>query len=193
MRFGILLTMATLAAALVRGQSDDKKNPKAQQGVLKLADALEKSQKSEAIAAQAKAVLGDVQGLDEIMVLFRPRGRGGVGFGPAKGLDGIEYFLTQHAFETPRKLITDALEKRTDDLVQLGLRAAAIAEVLGQYDAKKRFGDAKIETWNKSVAALKAPGLELVQHARAKKAAEMLTALQKIHAACTSCHYHFRQ
>ncbi len=181
----ILLVAWPFASA----QNDDKKNPKAIEKTIQLAQILAKGEKADALA---KDVLAQVQGLDEIMILFKPRGRGGVGFGPPRGLDGIEYFLTQHAFEIARKPILDKLESGADDIAQLAWRSAAVAEVLGHVDAGKRFGPGKVELWKKQVAGLAAASREAAPLAQAKKSAELLVALQKIHQSCTACHYHFR-
>ena len=185
------VTMAGVAGLIVMASStyagDDGKELR--DAVVKIAALLKKGDKAgaeKAAAVQAKK-LGD---LDELMLMFRPRNKGGVGVGsvplanPAK--DGIEVKLRELAREIPA-----GIAKETAALEETGWYVAAIAELANAKGWANPTGKKTKKAWKEHSDDLHVLGAAFAK-AAAGKGGEIKTQAAKVNANCTNCHTIFK-
>ena len=152
--------------------------------VLKIADALEKSD-----AAGAKKLAESLkdEDLEDVMHLMKPRKDKGLGIGAKAGIvkpDGIEL-----------KVIALAMNELVDsgaDLARAAYVAAAIAEIALVKTPEKKEKDKDPKDWKSWAEGMHQGALELADAAKAKKPADVKKAAEKMDNNCKSCHKVFR-
>jgi soluble cytochrome b562 len=185
--FSVIVTLTLGAGFLSRLGAADEKDIKGT--VLKIADALEKND-----AAGAKKLAESLkdEDLEDVMHLFKPRKDKGLGIGAKAGAvkpDGIELKVIALAMnEPPKKELDDAAA----DLARAGYVAAAIAEVALIKSPEKKEKDKDPKDWKNWAEGMQQGALELASAAKAKKAADVKKAAEKMDNNCKSCHKVFR-
>ncbi len=177
------LPLAALTLALFVGLAPGRQPPAGPgQDILDIAKKIEagKDAQADMQAAQKK------WGLDEVMDLYKPRNKGGLGFGP-KG-DGIDQKLNRLA---RRALSPEDLGKEKDDLIKLAYQSIAITELSKHYPVKPRGGKGKKE-WDEFAEDTRKGTLELIQAAKAGDAGKVKSAAGKVTNGCLDCHNAFR-
>jgi len=157
--------------------------------VLKIADALEKSD-----AAGAKKLAESLkdEDLEDVMHLMKPRKDKGLGIGAKAGIvkpDGIELKVIALAMNEPPK---KELEESAGDLAKAAYVAAAIAEVALVKTPEKKEKDKDPKDWKSWAEGMHQGALELADAAKAKKPADVKKAAEKMDNNCKSCHKVFR-
>src|SRR6185369_11522326 len=101
-RFCGVGALAVAVGALMYGVGNAGDDAAVKAAVLKIADALRKGDK-EAAATQAEALAKKVEKLEDVMNLFKPRKKGGLGVGKAGVVtpDGIELKLITLGRDAP--------------------------------------------------------------------------------------------
>lgn len=158
-------------------------------GVAKIAALVQKGDKEGAKSAGA-ALAKKVESADELMELFKPRAKGGIGVGPKGAVtkDGIEQMILDLARDvaTPARLAKEAAA-----IEEMGYNITALSEVTHglkqSWTAKKTQKD-----WQKWSNEMAETGLKLAAAAKAKGGQELKTAAGKVRATCDGCHSIFR-
>jgi cytochrome c556 len=126
--------------------------------------------------------------LADVMHGFKPRRKGGIGYGP--GGDAIEQKLLALA---RRKLPAQALKKERDELIELARVVEAVAEVTAHYGA----GHAKRAPWAEKTWAMFTR--DTIRAARLLKGAasrgdagRLRVAALRVNSTCADCHHDFR-
>jgi hypothetical protein len=161
--------------------------------VKEIADELKKGNK-----AAAKKMADDAaKNLDEIsdmMHLFRPRNKGGLGVGstpltnPAK--DGIEVMIRDLSRDVP-----GGIAKQAASLQEMGYHIAAMGELANAAVAKAPVGGGKKtkKAWTEMSEDMRSLGLAFAKASAGKGGQEIKTAANKVNANCNKCHSIFKE
>jgi hypothetical protein len=171
---GVLLVVGVLAVS--RAQGGKGVNGE----VLDLAKQSEAGKDVTKKAADLRERFG---GIRQVMNLYNPRDRRGIGFGP-------------HGIAIERKLIdleenplgADALKKEAADLTRVAHLNLVMAEItLGFAPPKPVLGKGKKE-WQRDVDALKAGSRSLLKAIASSSPKDVRAAAARINTACNNCH-----
>lgn len=182
------VTLATLAvgAVVVNTAFADEK---LKADVLKIA-ALEKAGKGDEAKKAGSALAGKVEGTEDLMHLFKPRTKGGLGVGPAGAVakDGVEMLILDLARDVAP---ATRLAKEGDHISDAGYNVAALADITR--DIKQSWTAKKTQKdWQKWSDEMRDAGLKFAAAAKAKGGQELKTASAKVRASCDGCHSIFR-
>ena len=181
---------ATLVAVLgfvaFTGTSDAGDAKAIRGAVAKIGEQIQKgddagAKKAAAATAKSAAEVGDV------MHMFRPRSKGGMGFGekagsnPAK--DGIEVALRDIARDGAN------FAKQGDGIATTGYWIAALADVTGAMAPAKDQGKKTKKAWNQYSDDMRVAGLEFAK----AKGDGVKKAAAKVNASCNNCHSIFKE
>lgn len=162
-----------------------------QDGVLKIADSLEKKDAPGA-KKMAETIAKDTA-LDDLMHLFALRTKKGLGVGSKPGLvspDGLERKLMDLA---KKELDPKQLGEESQAIKEMGHSIAAIAAVCIAKPPDKDEGKKKKKDWVAWSIELQEQSMQLALAAKDKKAAEIHKAAKAADATCTKCHDVFRE
>lgn len=187
-RAGIMLTGSLLALSLwsltaysAGDEGEAKLNKEAQEAVIKLMDSM-KNKKGD-VKAQAEAMKKKFKKLRPIMWVYKPRGRGGIGFGE-EGSD-IEVAINKLGSRTSK--ISEAKIKRmNDDIIKSAEISKAIAEVTDLYAEQYAKKDAA--KWKGDTQAMREGADELIEAAKAGNVDKIKKAANHLSTSCTVCH-----
>ena len=158
--------------------------------VNKIADMLEKKDTAGAEKA-AQALAKKVEDIVEVMDLFKPRSKGGIGVGAKAGAvvpDGIEQFLLKIGRDTP----TAKEMKDTAALTRMAYVSGAIAEVAHAKVPDKDLGKKTRKAWMGYSKEFRESWSDMVTAAKGKSAAQVKTAAVKMNNSCANCHGVFK-
>jgi hypothetical protein len=182
---GVLLALAIgfLAAPGSRGAADDdeKEIKAAQDAVVKLAGMKDDQARKQAEALAKKLDLGNV------MYVFKPRAKKGVGIGP-KG-EGIEIKLNNMS---KRALAKMDLTKQQADLLRLTDITRAVSDLVPHYAPKEKKAGKDPANWKKYSQEMHQGSLDLATAVKGGDPKAVKTAAAKLNDACTNCHSEFR-
>jgi hypothetical protein len=191
---GIASALVVWSLALVSRAADEDKELR--DSIEKLADVLAKKDLA-AAKTQGEAIANKVDEIAPVMDLLKPRGDGGFGVGAKAGAitpDGIEKKLIDMGKQIQMGKLTPAqVTAQADALERLADRVAAVAEVAQhKCPVKKREGQKDPQDWDKWTKEMRAGGLDLADAAKAKDAAKVKAAVNKLNSSCSDCHAVFR-
>jgi hypothetical protein len=185
--FGLL---ALSVSVFVSGQNSGQARTALQKGasadVLKLAAAIKAGDK-DAVKTQATALAK--LDMDEVMDVFKPRSKGGIGVGKDKGKiipDGIELKLQTMGRDAPSAAV---LTKEGDALEEMAYVIAAVAEVAAIKGAPGGKQKDNWATWSKE---MKEASSGLTKAVKSKGGAEVKSISTKINNNCAACHAVFK-
>jgi hypothetical protein len=185
-----LATGAALAAAIcllvsaAPASADEKKQARAD--ILELVKDLEAGK---AIAARARGISGKYDELQPIMeAAFKPRARGGIGFGPKSTTDGIEQKIHNLG---KGELRPAQLKDEQAELVRLGNINLAMVDVVLARKAPNKPGKSQRE-WNMHSEDMRKSAQDLIAAAKAGDPAKLKAAAANLNSACNGCHSDFR-
>ena len=164
------------------GKAADDKDPR--EGVLKLADMIEK--KDGGVKKQAEAIAKDAD-IEDVMHLMALRSKKGVGIGGKPGAiapDGIEAKIGALG---KKALPAKDAAAQAKDLERAAYIAAAIAQV-----AQSKLPDKNAKQWQGFAEDMHKGALDLAKAAKAKNADDIKAAATKLEGACNACHEKFR-
>ena len=157
--------------------------------VMKIADAIKKGDDAGA-KKMAKDAAKGIEDISDLMHLFRPRNKGGLGVGsktfgtnPAK--DGIEVMLRDFARDVPA-----GAAKQADALEETGYWIAAMGEITAAKGWAKDTGKKTKKNWTNWSDEMRALGVEF---AKAKGGAQIKGAATKVNNNCIACHGVFKE
>ena len=175
--------LALAGMAFILGQADAGGGKG--DGVVKIAAMLKKGDTAGAKAAAADYAKKNSD-VEELMHLFKPAAKGGIGVG---GKDGIEQTLVKIGRDTPTPA---AMGKMADAYIEMGFNVAAVALVTQSLAPDKDAGKKTRKDWTQWATDMNESGLKLAAAAKSKSGADTKAAASKINAACNSCHTVFR-
>ena len=186
MAAGALLGLGLWIASQANGRTDEKETREA---VLKLIDTMKKDPAAAKKQAEELAKKAD---LEDVMNLFKPRAKGGLGFNPKDDAkkDGIELKLQFLAKTAPAKM---ELEKQAADYNRLIEVAQAVAEVATYAKVPKPQTAGKgPKDWKQYTDDVKKGLKELGDSVKSGDPAKVKTAAGAVNTACNNCHTDFR-
>jgi len=158
----------------------------------KIAATLDKGE-ADAAKKQSEALAKKIEGVGDVMDLFKPRkpdGKGGLGVGDKPGdikPDGIEKKIMELGKTELKK---DAAGKEAVAIAQLANRSAAVGHVAEARSKDEGKKDPK--SWQKWSQDMQEASQDLAKAAKAKDTAKIKTAANKLNATCNDCHAKFR-
>jgi len=163
-------------------------------GILKIAKALQKGDKAEAtkLAQALLKKLDPDEGLHDVMHLFKPRSKKGMGVGTKAGTvtpDGIELKLLAIARDAPSAAL---LKREGDALEEMSYVVAAIAEVAQQKPPAKDSGKKTKRDWMTWSKDMQQGTIKLAEASRGRGGAEIKSAATKLNDSCANCHAVFK-
>jgi hypothetical protein len=178
-----------LATADGRGQQDDKEVKEAKEAVAKLVNAMRQGGDA---GPQAAEVAKKVE-IENLMIVFKPRNKGGFGIGPSPGKvspakDGIEQRIITMGRLALKK---DQVAKQKEPLIEMAERVQAVAEITQHYMPPKKAG-ATPANWKKYTQEMKKSAQDLAGALKGGDPMKIKAAATDLNASCTNCHGDFR-
>jgi len=128
--------------------------------------------------------------LEEVMKVYKPRDKGGLGIGPKGKADGIE-IKSISLGKTP--LPEAQLKKEAADLIRMGQVHAAVAGITQLYPVPKATKPGKgAKDWKDYAEQMKKSSFDLAKAVKAGNAKDVQKAANNMNNACNSCHSDFR-
>src|SRR5262249_51163027 len=123
----------------------------------------------------------------DVMVIFKHRKKGGLGFGPKSEADGIEYKL---GLLEKKLLLPRQLKAEGKELLRMAYVVRAVAEVTHAYPPDR--APAKVKAWQRFDADMKAGADELVAAIKKADGRAIRKAATRLNGNCVECHNDFR-
>jgi hypothetical protein len=192
-RVGIAAAVLAAVAGLVyvSGTSQAGEGKELQASIKQIADAIKggDAAKAKSLAAATAKKIGDY---DDLMQMFRPRNKGGLGFGSKAGTnpakDGIEVRLRDLGRDVPA-----GFAKEADNGVDAGYWIAAVAEIAIAKGWPKESAKKTKKEWTRWSEDMRDAGIAFAKASGAKGAQEVKTAATKTNNACNGCHSIFKE
>jgi hypothetical protein len=169
------------------GQQDDKEAKEAKAAVTKVVNAMRQGGNA---GPQAAEVAKKVD-LENLMIAFKHRNKGGFGVGPKPNSitpDHIEQKIINMA---KRQLTKDQVAKQKEPLIEMAERVRAVTEITQHYMPPKKAG-ANPANWKKYTRETKKAAQDLAGALRGGNPEKIKMAATDLNAGCTSCHSEFR-
>jgi len=183
-----------LGAALVLGTVVLAQNPAqaaARKDILDVAKAVEDGKTDKAIQAKVKAIKVKGTDLEDLMRVYKPRQKAGLGFGAKPAADsGIEMKIIELQ-RNARGPAAAALKRDSEDLVKMAYVTLAMAEITRPYFVKPRNGKGN-KDWQKWLDDQRQASIDLIAAVKAQNAKAVAQAAKKMVDSCTECHAAFR-
>jgi hypothetical protein len=176
-----------LATAAGRGQQDDKEVKEAKDAVTKLVNAMRQGGNA---GPQAAEVAKKVE-IENLMIVFKPRNKGGFGIGPKPNTitpDGIEQKIINMA---KLRLKQDRVAKQKEPLIEMTERVQAVAEITQHYMPPKKAGAIPAD-WKKFTQQMKKSAQDLGNALKGGDPMKIKAAATELNANCSECHSVFR-
>ncbi len=161
--------------------------------VVKIADALKKGDRETArklahAAAQNKEL---IENIPDVMHMFKPRHKGGMGVGTTpllnKAKDDIQVMVRDLANKVPANIASQA-----DALETTGYWIAAISELSTAKGWGTDSGKRTKKVWNEYSEEMNKLGIAFAKAAAGKEATQIKSAAAKLNENCNRCHTTFK-
>jgi hypothetical protein len=159
--------------------------------ILKIADLIEKG--DDAKAKQEAKVLAKNTELEDVMHLFRPRKKKGIGVGEKAGAitpDGIEQLILALGRDEPSQAM---VTKDAKALQRVGYVSAAIGEFATAKPPEKDMGEKKVSKWLQWSKEMREAAVAFARSVNTKSPAAVHKAAMKLNDSCNNCHTVFRE
>lgn len=180
--------VAVFALVSLTGPSYAQGGKDLKSSVAKVADAIKKGDKDGA-AKLAKDAAKGIEDIGDLMHLFKPRNKGGLGVGskpgPNTAKDGIEFMIREYARDVPAKPVAG--------LEDTGYVIAALAEISAAKGWDKDQGKKTKKNWATWNADMRAAGLEFAKAGATNAGAQIKAAATKVNNTCVTCHNVFKE
>ena len=183
--------MAVLGLLFVLTGNSSAGGEKDLAGSIKQIAALIEKGDAAAAAQQAKALAKDTD-LEDVMFLFRPRKKKGIGVGKTANAiqpDGIEM---QYIKLGKDELSQSQLNTEATALEHMGYNTAAVAEFAIAKPPEKSEGKKTPQAWAGYAKEMRDAALAFADAAKSKSPTSVHKAADKVNNACNSCHSVFR-
>lgn len=134
----------------------------------------------------AAAIGKKAESIEDVMDLFKPKNKGGFGFGPG-ATDGIEKKLRDLGRDGPKAKDVPYVEEAANRIVAISLIAEGYTGNVKETAKKKR------KDWEKFSQDMHDAGMALAKAGMSKAPAEIKTASTKVNNSCNACHSIFRE
>jgi hypothetical protein len=175
--------LATGAGRAQKGDEDEAAIKEAREAIVKMVETRDDG----AMQQQAAALAKKVTELNNIMQVFKPRKKNGLGVGP-KG-DGIELKIISMS---KRTLPKGELTRQQDDLIRMAEVSRAVSEVAIHFTPKEKQPGKDPADWKKYTEDMKQGSLELIKAVKSGDPKLVRSAATNLNASCTDCHSKFR-
>lgn len=177
---------------LVSGSAYLLQDTPEQTAVKKLSDVIQKGKAEDTKKAVAET-LKKFDEVSDLMHMYRPRNKGGMGWGPEAGknpaTDGLEKKIQEFAKGVPENIA--AQDKNN---VEAARWLIALTELThAKAPAKDGPGGKTKKAWIDWSNEMRDAGNALAKAAAAKKGADMAKAANKINSICINCHSKFKE
>lgn len=191
MAAGALLGLGICMAGVANGHPDDKDKNPAAEPILKLAETLKKDPAAAKKEAEALAKKLD---FEDVMHVFKPRAKGGVGFDPtaAANKDGIETKLLDMVKPKPAVPLDKDIKAKAAEYERMTEIVQAVAEVTQFAPIPKGMNGKGPKDWKQYIEDTKKGAKELSAAVKTGDAAKVKTAANNLNSACNNCHTDFR-
>jgi hypothetical protein len=156
--------------------------------VKKIAEAIKKGD-NDGAKKMAKDAAKGIEDMGDLMHMFKPRNKGGIGVGtkpgPNTAKDGIEVMIREYARDVPNKPVAG--------LEETGYVIAALAEIGAAKGWEKDQGKKTKKNWATWTADMKAAGLEFAKAGAGNGGAQIKAAASKVNNSCITCHNVFKE
>jgi hypothetical protein len=190
---GLLLGLGLVLAAgltmTVRADDDDEKEIKeAQKDILDLTKTVEGGKKNDkAVEAKVAAIKKKYGDLEPLMHIYKPKNRGGLGFGP-KATNGIDLKIR----ELGKFALNPAtLQKESRELTRMVYLNLAMTEITRHYFPGNRNGKNE-KDWKQYLADVMKSSRDLLDAIKARNPVRLKDAATRLETACNGCHTDFR-
>jgi len=181
---GLALVMGmALALGAARADDDAKKAQK------DLMDVVADIEAGKDVEAKVKAIKKKYEDLNSTMHVYKPREKGGFGYGPAGKGDGIELKILNLG---KRALAAGALAKEKADLIKLGYINIGVAKIAHAYAPTKPKGGKGAKEWKAFADDQEKASKDIIDAAKKGDAAALKKAASNLNNACNNCHSDFR-
>jgi len=175
-----------LSAAFARDRDEEgRETVEARKLVLGLVKAVEDGKDDKALAAKAEAIRKKDVDLNQLMKVYKRRGKGGLGYGdkpdPKSGLEA-KIIALQRTERGPSK---ETLRKEKKDLIRLANVNVAMAEIARPHS--DAYTNRKKE-WDRWLDEQKAAAKDLIAAVEQEDGKAVAKAAKDLLAACTECH-----
>jgi hypothetical protein len=160
--------------------------------IVKLGDAVKKGD-ADATKKMAVKINGmkELEDLPDLMHLFKPRNKGGMGWGSKAGTnpatDGLEKKIQEYAKNVKANEATDPNNE------EAGYWLSAMAEIVRLRTPEKDMAGGKTKkAWNDFADATRAAADGFTKAAATKNAGAIKTAADKLNTTCLNCHSKFK-
>jgi hypothetical protein len=183
--FVAVLGLTATASAFVQGDSKEIA------AVKKVADVFKKgkAEDTKKAAAEAAKMFDEIS---ELMALFRPRNKHGMGWGATAGknpaTDGLEKKIQEFTKAVPPTAVADV-----ENNVAAASWMGALAEIMIAKAPKDAGAGKTKKAWVGYAEDMRAASADFAKAAAAKKGPDMSKAASKINAACNNCHSKFKE
>jgi hypothetical protein len=189
---GALLAMGlwSLTAYSADEDEDKKANKEAQEAVLKLIGSMNGNKGN--VQGQAKAIHKKFDELKPVMWVYKPRKKGGIGFG--KDGDDIEVMIGKVGNPRAKGMTPKKILAMREDFAKAAELSRAVAAVADLYDSQyvDNTGKKNPAKWKEIMAQMHKGADELSKAAKGNDAAKIQKAAGNLSASCTECHSVFR-
>jgi hypothetical protein len=177
------LGLVTSASAFVLQDSPEQAIVKKVAGAIKSGD----------VKKAAKDGAKKFAEVSDLMHMFRPRKKGGMGWGVKEGsnpaTDGLEKKIQEFTKAVPPAVVADAANN-----VAAANWITALAEMTIMHAPPKDAGGGKTKkAWIGFAEDMRAASIDLAKAAEAKKGPDMAKAASKLNSACLNCHSKFKE
>ncbi|MGL4551194.1 MAG: hypothetical protein ACRC33_08400 [Gemmataceae bacterium] len=136
------------------------------------------------VTAKAAAFRKKHDDLADVMKAFKPRKNGGIGHGPPRPADGIEFAI----YDLSKKAATeDLLATQKDALLRLAALNRAMSRLTALYEPGG-LNPVKRAEWRRQQAAMEKSSLDLASAVRKGDPGMLKRAAEGINSACVKCH-----
>jgi hypothetical protein len=181
MRYATCGLALALSLALNAGADEEKGIAAARKDVLALAKEVAAGKD---ISKKVAALRKKYDDLEPLMWIYRPRGKGGIGFGPKSRTDGLEAKIRALC---KRTLNPKALKKESAELLWMGYLNLTMAEIARAYAPQGRLAARKKE-WDEHVDAMKKASAEFIKAVKTGNPRKVRAAADRLDNSCNNCH-----
>jgi hypothetical protein len=188
---GVAVLLARSAVSNARHRAeDDEDTVAARKAVLDVVEAVEAGKGDKDLAAKAEAIKKKDVELNNLMKVYKLKGKGGLGYGAKPdATSGIEKKLLDLSQKAPAK---GALKKEAKDLIKLAHLNIAMAEIAKPHFQKAMEGKGK-KDWDAWLKDQKTAAKELIEAVKKEDADGVSKAAKNMVNSCNECHAVFRK
>jgi hypothetical protein len=159
--------------------------------ILDLAGMIEKGKNAKEVEARVAGLKKRYEELNDLMHVFKPKKRGGIGYGPDPN-NGIEAQIQKMDRSREKEVSRVTLQKEKAELIKMAYINLAMARVVRAYAPDRPKGGKTKKDWDDYADAQEKAARDLLKSVKAGDGKTARDAITRLNGACTSCHSDFR-